>query len=95
MNVKIEQELNFVVDSRLFLDAQEAKKVSERTVDDFDKFRPELLKTPIARIPHGSHMPGFPVDGHIYEGTKIQLEMLHNGEADYKVCMVPLHIFNF
>ena len=30
-----EQELNFVVDndSRLFLDAQEAKKVSERTVD--------------------------------------------------------------
>ena len=32
MNVKIEQELNFVVDndSRLFL---EAKKVSERTVD--------------------------------------------------------------
>ena len=35
MNIKIEQELNFVVDkdSRLFLDAQEAKKVSERTVD--------------------------------------------------------------
>ena len=35
MNVKIEQELNFVVDKdrRLFLDAQEAKKVSERTVD--------------------------------------------------------------
>ena len=34
MNVKIEQELNFIVnDSRLFLDAQEAKKVSERTVD--------------------------------------------------------------
>ena len=35
MNVKIEQGLNFVVhnDSRLFLDAQEAKKVSERTVD--------------------------------------------------------------
>ena len=34
MNVKIEQALNFVVDeSRLFLDAQEAKKVSERTVD--------------------------------------------------------------
>ena len=35
MNVKIEQELNFVVDndSRLFLDAQEAKKVSERTID--------------------------------------------------------------
>ena len=36
MNVKIEQELNFVVDSnsRLFLhvDAQEAKKVSELTV---------------------------------------------------------------
>ena len=34
MNVKIEQELNFVVDndSRLFLDAQEAKKVSERTL---------------------------------------------------------------
>ena len=34
MNVKIDQELNFVVDndSRLFLDAQEAKKVSERTV---------------------------------------------------------------
>ena len=31
MNVKIEQELNFVVDndSRLFLDAQEAKKVSQ------------------------------------------------------------------
>ena len=30
---KIEQELNFVVDdSRLLLDAQEAKKVSERTV---------------------------------------------------------------
>ena len=31
MNVKIEQELNFVVDndSRLFLDAQEAKKVSK------------------------------------------------------------------
>ena len=35
MNVKIEQELNFVVDndSRLFLDVQEAKKVSEHTVD--------------------------------------------------------------
>ena len=34
MNVKIEQELNFVADnSQLFLDAQEAKKVSERTVD--------------------------------------------------------------
>ena len=35
MNVKIDQELNFVVDNdrRLFLDAQEAKKVSERTVD--------------------------------------------------------------
>ena len=33
MNVKIKQELNFVVDdSRLFLDALEAKKVSERTV---------------------------------------------------------------
>ena len=33
MNVKIEQEFNFVVDnSQLFLDAQEAKKVSERTV---------------------------------------------------------------
>ena len=33
MNVKIDEELNFVVnDSRLFLDAQEAKKVSERTV---------------------------------------------------------------
>ena len=33
MNVKIEQELNFVVDDRrLFLDAQEAKKVSERIV---------------------------------------------------------------
>ena len=31
MNVKIEQELNFIVDSRLFLDAQEAKKVSEHT----------------------------------------------------------------
>ena len=34
MNVKIEQGLNFVdKDRRLFLDAQEAKKVSERTVD--------------------------------------------------------------
>ena len=35
VNVKIEQELNYVAvdDSRLFLDAQEAKKVSERTVD--------------------------------------------------------------
>ena len=32
MNVKIEQELNFVDVSQLFLDAQEAKKVSERTV---------------------------------------------------------------
>ena len=34
MNVKIEQELNFVADNdrRLFCDAQEAKKVSERTV---------------------------------------------------------------
>ena len=34
MNVKIEQELNFVVDkySRLFLDAQEARKASECTV---------------------------------------------------------------
>ena len=33
MNVKIERELNFVVDDRrLFLDAQEAKVVSERTV---------------------------------------------------------------
>ena len=34
MNVKIEQELNFVVDndSQSFLDAQEAKKVSQRTV---------------------------------------------------------------
>ena len=35
MNVKLKQELNFVVDKdrQLFLDAQEAKKVSERTVD--------------------------------------------------------------
>ena len=34
MNVKIKQELNFVVDdSRLFLDAQEAKKVSKCTLD--------------------------------------------------------------
>ena len=34
MNVKIKQELNFVVDdSRSFLENQEAKKVSERTVD--------------------------------------------------------------
>ena len=33
MNVKIEQELIFVVDdSQLFFDAQEAKKVSKRTV---------------------------------------------------------------
>ena len=34
MNVKTEKEVNFVVDndSRLFLDAQEAKKVSKRTV---------------------------------------------------------------
>ena len=34
MNIKMEQELNFIVDndSRLFLDAQEAKKVSEHTV---------------------------------------------------------------
>ena len=33
MNVKIEQELNFVFDDiRLFLDAQEAKKVSEHRV---------------------------------------------------------------
>ena len=33
MNVKIKQELYFVVDnSQLFLDAQEAKKLSERTV---------------------------------------------------------------
>ena len=33
MNVKIEQKLNFVVDDSLsFLDAQEAKKVSEHTV---------------------------------------------------------------
>ena len=34
MNVKMEQELNFIVDndSLLFLDAQEAKKVSERTL---------------------------------------------------------------
>ena len=33
MNVKIEQELNFIVDdSRLLFDAREAKKVSERTV---------------------------------------------------------------
>ena len=33
MNIKIEQGLNFVVDdSRLFFDAQEAKKVSEHTV---------------------------------------------------------------
>ena len=33
INVKIEQELAFVVDSRLFLDAQEAKKrASECTV---------------------------------------------------------------
>ena len=33
MSVKIEQECNFIVDdSRLFFDAQEAKKVSERTV---------------------------------------------------------------
>ena len=32
MNVKVEQELNFVDDRQLFLDAQEAKKVTERTV---------------------------------------------------------------
>ena len=35
MNVKIEQELNFIVDnvSQLFLHDQEAKKVSERKID--------------------------------------------------------------
>ena len=35
MNVKIEQELIFVVDndSQLFFDAQEAKKVSKHTVE--------------------------------------------------------------
>ena len=34
MNIKVEQELNFIVDndSRLFLDGKKAKKVSERTV---------------------------------------------------------------
>ena len=32
MNVKIEQELNFADDSRLFLDAREAKKASEHRV---------------------------------------------------------------
>ena len=33
MNIKIEKELNFVVnDSRLFVDAQEDKKVSKRTL---------------------------------------------------------------
>ena len=34
MNIKIKQELNFIVDndSRVFLDAQETKKVSEHTV---------------------------------------------------------------
>ena len=33
INIKIEKELNFVVDdSRLFFDVQEAKKVNERTV---------------------------------------------------------------
>ena len=34
MNVKIEKELKFVVDNsrRLFLDSQEARKVSERAV---------------------------------------------------------------
>ena len=31
--MKIEQELTFVVDDSRFLDAQEAKKVSKRTVD--------------------------------------------------------------
>ena len=31
MNVKIEHELNFIDDRQLFLDAQEAKKVSKRT----------------------------------------------------------------
>ena len=34
MNIKIDQELNFIVDSQLFLGAQEAKKVSEHTVVD-------------------------------------------------------------
>ena len=32
INVKIEQELNFIDDSQLSLDAQEANKMSERTV---------------------------------------------------------------
>ena len=34
MNMKIEQRLDFVVDNsrQLFIDAQEAKKVNERTV---------------------------------------------------------------
>ena len=34
MNIKIKQELNFVVDNnrRLFLDARETKNMSERTV---------------------------------------------------------------
>ena len=32
MNIKVEQELNFIVDDSQFLDAQEAKKVSKRTV---------------------------------------------------------------
>ena len=40
MKVKIEHKLNFVSnDSRLFLDDQEAKKVSERTVPYSGKFR--------------------------------------------------------
>ena len=35
---------------------------------DFDKFRPEPLKTRIARITCGSHTEGFLKSGHIYTG---------------------------
>ena len=40
-------------------------RVLRHKFEDFDIFRPEVLKTRIARIARGSHMPGFPVDGHI------------------------------
>ena len=37
----------------------------DMTKSEVDSFVPEVLKTRIARLARLSHMPGFPVGGHI------------------------------
>ena len=50
---------------------------------DFDNFRPELLKTRIARIERGSHTEGFLKSDHIYEFRNFD-------EESFALILVPV-----